>query len=552
MLIDSLQKLPTPEEMRQWDRATIEFGIPETMLMENAAKAALNVCKQKFGSPGSKWVCLFMGGGNNGGDAAALARHIIDSQGHALLLSLKRKEEIKNAPLWHLDLAIKDGANFHQIIPEALKISDLLSLILENCGQIPYLFIDGILGTGFKGPLKDEIKNLINSINELGREFRIPVLALDLPSGLDALTGMPLPVAIRATCTVAFAAPKPGMVLPGAQKYLGELVCRPIGLPHAIRDSCISTWRLLDGRGLANLRQPLPSDSYKNIWGHVTVIGGAKGYAGAARLACMAALRAGCGLVDCVAPKSNMAFIKGDTPEIMSCPAGRDDSWPAKLDGDIAARLAHSDALVIGPGFGLDASAENFLHQILNLPDRRPCVLDADALKLIGTDVATLRSINPLDVLTPHPGEAGALLGLNAKKIQLDRFGALEKLCEIQKGAVVLKGAGTLVGQGQTLRGISPYDIPHLAIGGAGDALAGCIGGLMARAFDHQRDAFSNAILGVMLHSIAGIMLACKFPERGATCSDLIQLLPHVHEFLASYPETIEGMTPWPNFSLNR
>lgn len=539
-----LVKLPTPKEMNLWDKAAIEFGIPETILMENAGCAIAKVVQAKFGNFAGKTICLFMGGGNNGGDAACIARHIQDAGGQAIVFCMKEPAEYSGAPGWHLALAKANGAIFAKLNP-ASTLADFLAAFCKKYGKLPDLVVDALLGTGFSGALKANMAAAINLLNNLARAVKAPVVAVDIPSGLDAITGRPAPPAIRACLTVTLAAAKPGLLLPCAKEWTGQLVCHGIGIPKTVLDACPASFRLIDGHCLKHL-PALPANSYKNIFGHVYVLGGACGYAGAAHLACAAALRAGAGLVTACAPQSSLTQIKGNWPEIMTLPVASGASWPDHLPQNLQQELQTASALIIGPGMSRKPDAAQFLSALLSLPNRPSAVIDADALALIAANSGLWEYLSEQDILTPHPGEAAMLLNRESGEIQKNRFQALDELCARTKSVIVLKGAGTIIGQGTNMRLICPYDIPQLAIGGAGDVLAGCIGALAGSQIYAGIPSIMRAAFGVTLHALAGLHCSRKFPERGLLASQLADALAQAKLFADTEPQQLSGELPWP------
>lgn len=540
----SLPLLPDGAEMKQWDKAAIEFGIPEKMLMENAGSVALAVARELFGPLGGKRVCLFMGSGNNGGDAACLARLLADCGASASLFCVKPQDSLSGSPAWHTELALKNGARFFEF-HACQSALDFLRQFVARENALPDLLVDGLLGTGLTSELRSDMEARIRLINELAALIRCPVLALDIPSGLNSETGAPSPLAVRASATITMAAAKTGLLMPEVAQWTGKLICRKIGFPIAIEPKLPSRFRLAAGECLA-YPFPEPQNSYKNIYGHVAVFGGACGLTGAAHLACAAALRAGAGLVTACAPASSLARIKSGWPEIMTLQAGSGEDWPATLSSQITGLIAKASSIVIGPGMGSGNGATLFLDALLSSPGRPPAILDADALGLLAANPTMLAKTGERDLLTPHPGEAGKLLGCAAAQIQQDRMAALDQLCALTKAVVILKGAGSLIGQGQNLRLLSPYDLPGLAIGGAGDVLSGCLGALAASRRFQELAPISKAALGVAMHAMAGLYLSQEYPERGFLASELANALSRAARFVKSRQKPIAGLMPWP------
>lgn len=535
--------LPLPEEMRAWDQGAVDLGLPEMVLMENAARAALDVLRTCQPELAGKRVWLFMGGGNNGGDAACLARHLLDQECIPLVLHIKPLKAYTGACGRHVRLSRAAGVAFRPL--------RTFSLPKENP---PDMVIDGLLGTGFSGTLRADMLAHVRTINALAaRSF---VLALDAPSGLDGRTGRPGPEAVRAAATACFAAGKPGLFLPHARPWTGRVHVRDIGIPRRVRKSAPCSWLLADGHCL-NALAPLPDASYKQTFGHVLVAGGSPGYEGAAHLAARAALRCGAGLVTAAAPAASLGSLRNGWAEIMTLEMpGSPHCWPPRLPTSLVDTAKKSTALVIGPGMGRSPEAAKFLELVLDIPHRPPTVFDADALILLSTSPRLLARITPADVLTPHPGEAAALLGESTAQIQADRPAALRRLCGLCKGVVVLKGAGSLVGQSASPVLLCPYDIPQLAVGGSGDVLAGCVGGILAsrgalfreNRFLHPGVSRTQAAAGaaVALHALAGLWLAARYPVRGNTPSALADALPLVMgRYAAAQPCGDE--LPWPS-----
>ena len=533
--------LPLPEEMRAWDKGAADMGLPEMLLMENAARAALHVLRRHCPDLARKSIWLFMGSGNNGGDAACLARHLLDAHARPLVLHTKALRHCKGACARHVAVAMASGVPFFP-----LRWSKNKWHLPPD--HLPHIIIDGIMGTGFSGLLRPQTLALIETVNSLAASRF--VLALDIPSGLNARTGQPQPQAVRATATASFAAGKPGLALPCARPWTGRVHVCDIGIPAIVRGKTPSSAYLIDARCIAPLGSPvnLPENSFKNTFGHVLVLGGAAGYGGAAHLAARAALRTGAGLVTAAAPAKAVADLKCGWPEIMThALGGSGAAWPKSISAALAALLKRSAALVVGPGLGRGQDAADFLRALM-AQRRPPTVFDADALAVMAQERDLLDAIREEDILTPHPGEAAMLLGFSAQEVQNDRWAALDGLCALSRGINILKGAGTLVRQKQGPTGICPYDVPQLAIGGSGDVLAGCLGGLLASKpdlahTDRQGYAFPGgpfvitAGQGVALHALAGRSLARQWPVRGNTATTIADALPHVFHTISQDQE---------------
>lgn len=533
--LDFLPPLPLPAEMRAWDAAAVRLGLPEVVLMENAANAAFEVLRAYRPHLVGQTVWLFMGSGNNGGDAACLARRLQDAGARPLVLHAKALSAYKGVTAKHLRIARSAGVSFAPLAGHKWQ-------------EPPDILVDGLLGTGFTGELRAALRTIVERINQLASSRF--VLALDIPSGLNAINGRPSPVAVRATATVSFAAAKPGLLLPWARPWTGRLHVRHIGIPAVTRAASPCSAYLLDGHCLRALPGP-PENSHKNSFGHLLVLGGAPGLGGAAHLAARAALRVGAGLVTAAAPAAALADIKSNWPEIMTLPLTAADAgrWPAIPAEELQKICDRHTALVVGPGMGRGEDALRFLDVLLNLSRRRPpTIFDADALMLLARRPALLKLVTERDILTPHPGEAAALLNCAAGEVQAGRSAALTGLCSLCAGVVVLKGAGTLVGQRDMPLLISPYDVPQLAVGGSGDVLAGCIGGLLARGDLAEWPGISVTGMGVALHALAGRFCAATWPQRGNRASELADALPVIRAELINHTtdQPPQERLPWP------
>ena len=244
MVMSTLPPLPLPEEMRQWDEASFALGLPEVMLMENASRAALRALEICGVPPAGRRIWLFMGGGNNGGDAAALARHLLDAGGLPTVWHTRPLGQYRGACGQHVRMARRCGVPF-------LPVGRCLAGEARKGPELPHIVVDGLLGTGFHGELRPDMLALVRHINALRREAF--VLALDVPSGLDAASGRPQPEAVRAHATVTFEAAKYGLVLPESAPFTGRLLTLPIGIPLAVRRTAPCSARLLSADVLGHL-----------------------------------------------------------------------------------------------------------------------------------------------------------------------------------------------------------------------------------------------------------------------------------------------------------
>ena len=446
-----------------------------------------------------------MGGGNNGGDAACLARHLLDEGARPLVIHTRPLGAARGDAGRYLRLARRCGVPF-------LPVRRWLHTFRQT---VPDLLVDGLLGTGFGGALRPLELSCVRAVNELAA--KTPVVAIDIPSGLSGLTGLPGPEAVRAALTVTFEAAKPGLVLPQATPFVGELLVRDIGIPRCVRAAFPPSFMRLTPDDVRVLPDPAHY-THKGKAGHVLIVGGCARYAGAPQLAARGAARAGAGLITLAAPEQALARM-GDDPTLMrlALPGG---VWsPAQLD-DLTPAVRRSSALVIGPGMGRDPGVSALLDALLALPDRPHAVIDADGL--VSLSSSALARLRPTDVLTPHPGEAAQKLDCDTAAVQQDRVGAVRALMERSPAIWVLKGAGTLIASAGKPIYVSGWDEPNLAVGGSGDVLAGCVGALIAQGVDPCKAACA----AVCLHAMAGHFLRDAFARRGNTAVDIADQIP--------------------------
>ena len=523
--LDLFDPLPSPAEMAAWDQAAIQdYGLRAEILMENAGAQALAALRESYGPLDGTRVLLVAGGGSNGGDAFVLARRLLDEGAQPLVLHTRPVSEYRGAARYHLDLARRAGVPCRHLAPARFK--SMLSGG-EAPNILPDILVDGLMGTGFHGELTPEALELVRAMNALGADCF--VLALDTPSGLDGLTGQPRPEAVCADLTVAFHAPKLGCALPLAAPFVGELAARAIGIPRAVTDKNPPRQVLLTQRLFGLLSSPA-AELHKGRAGHVLVLGGSEGLTGAAQLCALGALRAGAGLVTVGCPRGVLAEVKAGMPDIMALGLGRGEDWSAECMESLIPSLGRYDAVVIGPGLGRSKEATDFLARFPKAFDQAfttgwaaPCIYDADALYHLAQNPGLMAELPEDAVLTPHPGEMARLLGMGMGEVQADRVAAAHRFLATHPQVLTLKGAGTLVGQGELLH-LSPIAAPNLAVGGSGDVLAGVIAALLARGVK----PLHAACLGVFWHGLCGLALAQDFPGRGNLASEIAHTLPHV------------------------
>jgi hydroxyethylthiazole kinase-like uncharacterized protein yjeF len=480
--------LYTAAQVRALDRHAIEtLGVSDYTLMKRAGEAALRYLRMRW--PTVHRIVIVCGGGNNGGDGYVLARF---AQAAGLEVSV-----LAAAPVEGLRGAARQAA---QDFEASGGVARPFAAPLLAAGEV---IVDALLGTGLAGAVRPGSAEIIGAINESQRA----VFALDVPSGLDSDRGVPLGAAVRATSTVSFVGLKIGLFLGAGPDYAGTVFFDDLGVtPPQTPEWRARLERITESEVVAAL-PPRARASNKGDFGRVLIVGGGTGMPGAVRLAGEACLRVGAGLVTVATAPENLAAIASGCPELICHGVTR----AADLD-DL---IRNAQVIAVGPGLGRTEWARSLFDRVLDAD--ASLVVDADALNLLAESPRP----NAKWILTPHPGEAGRLLGSNAGAVQADRLAALDALVGRYGGTTVLKGAGTLVLSAGRVPGICEHGNPGMATAGAGDVLTGAIAGIVAQC----RDPARAARVGVWVHAMAGDSAARSGGERGLIASDIAREL---------------------------
>jgi NAD(P)H-hydrate epimerase len=477
-------------QVRELDAAAIaRCGVTGYELMCRAGAAALRLLLRRW--PRARTLAIVCGAGNNAGDGLVVAR-LAHGEGLAVrVLLVVGAERLGGAAAEAAAAARAAGLAFEPFTSARLVGVDVV--------------VDALLGTGLARPVAAEFRAAIEAIDAVGA----PVLALDVPSGLDADTGWPNPVAVHATVTVTFVGLKQGLFLGAAVDHCGELEFAGLELPADLgADQRPALERLVPD----DLKSALPRrarSAHKGSCGRLLLVGGGAGMAGAIRLAAEAALRVGAGLVYVATHHDNVGPVLAGRPELIVRGVGSG----AELDEWLGA----ADGAVLGPGLGRSVWARRLWQRVLQ--SGLPLVVDADGLNLLAAEPVERSSW----LLTPHPAEAARLLGIDAADVQRDRATAVRELAHRYRAHVVLKGAHTLVAEADAVAPLRVCDHgnPGMATGGTGDVLAGALGGLLVQV----RDLGIATRAGVLLHALAGDAAAAAGGERGMIASDLLPQL---------------------------
>lgn len=513
----------TAEEMRKLDRHVIDvIGIPAVVLMENAGREVANEIqafseRTKGSSKRPRWLVL-VGKGNNGGDGLVAARHLIEAGFEVALVLVEVLADLTDGT-WKTDAVLQLEISVRSGIPTLLY--PLQSIDWQRYDGI----VDGLLGTGSKGAPREPYAALIREANTSG----LPIVAIDIPSGLDADTGAIYEPCIRATLTVALAFLKCGLVQYPGVDVAGQVVVSPIGIPAKYADQQDIKTFLLDKqlfrhRFELDISLPRKADSNKGTYGHVLVAAGTRLMSGAGLLCSNAALRTGCGLVSWALPNSMVEPMMGRMPEVMmqGIPDEGQGNWTVASGEQLIHLAEKKAALVIGPGMGRFEQDCAWLRTIWE-GTSCPLVVDADALNMIAdaTDFASWRRSAAV-ILTPHPGEMARLLGVPVHEVQRERIGLARRYAVQHRVTLVLKGTRTVCATPEGVVYVNTTGNPGMATAGAGDVLAGMLGSLLAQ----NLPAEQAASLGVFLHGAAGDRAAAKRHSAGSLiASDIINEL---------------------------
>ncbi|MNO21459.1 Bifunctional NAD(P)H-hydrate repair enzyme Nnr [compost metagenome] len=579
-------KFLTSEQMRDVDQYTItRLGIPAIVLMENAGRAiaeevlrlcgvscinigservtlpdvtgaALDPCEGARNERKQHWLVL-VGKGNNGGDGLVCARHLIDEGVAVTLLYAVHPDKLSGVTLAQhkmveaLDIPrfvyAPDPADTETDSDTGLD-KDIVDDMNDDQGnkaintKIPLLYrkelprllnsgftgiVDALLGTGAKGAPRGAYADLIREVNRSG----LPIVAADIPSGLDADTGEVYDPCIQARVTVSLAFLKAGLTqFPGADAA-GEVVVRYIGIPRLLPPGMQEAGVLLTEKALGaelgvDITRQREADGHKGTYGHVLLAAGSMPMSGAGLLASKAALRSGCGLATWALPAAVLPHVLGAVPELMLAPAadGGAGAWNAAAADEVLRLLAARDVLAVGPGLGRFAGEDAFMRALWEGTDR-PLVVDADALNILaGADglARWKRRDAAATILTPHPGEMARLTGVSMGEVQRDRLGIARRFALQHGVTLVLKGARTVIAAPDGRLFVNTSGHPGMATGGSGDVLTGIIAGLLAQGLD----AVQAAAFGVYLHGQAGERAAERRHNSAALIAgDIIEAL---------------------------
>lgn len=517
-------KVVTAAQMRAIEEKSAELGVPPSVLMDNAGRSVARIASRLLGERRQGSVLVLIGPGNNGGDGLVAARYLVAEGREAVCYVWHRRadgDRVREEAL---------AAGVPVITAEEDAGRDALRREVERAA----LIVDSLLGTGLSRPLSDELRSLLNTVRQAMTGQ--PVLAVDVPTGLNSDTGAVDEATLPADLTVTLGHYKAGLLVAPGAAYAGQVVLGSIGLPEGATAS--STADVMDDAEIAALLPQRRPYSHKGTYGKALVVAGSSNYVGAALMASQSAYRAGAGLVTLAIARSLHPIAASRLQETTFVPLPEDAPGTLGLSAlkDLLPALNGYDALLVGPGLGRHAATQAFVRELVReLPtlrdtarDLRTVILDADALNaLAGTD-RWWRDLGADVVITPHAAEMARLLGRSVGEVESNRIAVAQQAAREWGLVVVLKGAYTVVATPDGMVEVCPVATAALATAGSGDVLAGAALGLAAQGLA----AAAAARAAVYLHARAGEMMAEEYGLAGGVAGDLIALLPRVRRSL--------------------
>ena len=503
-------KIVTSDQMRQIDQACAEFGLPSSVLMENAGKAIAEEVRHSLNNLNRQHILVLIGPGNNGGDGLVAARHLHDWGARVSVCLCSDRKDDSN-----LEQVRQRGITCVAASENLAEFEELLSS--ASC------VVDALFGSGKLRPLQGIFQTVLNKVVEVKEKHSaLDIIAADLPSGLGADDGAVDPACLHADRTVTLGFPKLGLFcFPGAER-VGTLSTVDIGIPAHLADHITTELITTDWTRTALPNRPLNAN--KGSFGRVLVAAGSVNYIGAAYLACSGAIRVGAGLVTLATPGSLQPILAAKLTETTYLPLPESQPGIVALEAAdvVGQQFDQYHVLLLGCGLGQRQSAMKFVSSVFLKPGLPTLVLDADALNTLARIPNWWQELTADAILTPHPGEMARLCGVSVAEVQADRLSIARQKAREWRKTIVLKGAYTVVAAPDGHCRISPVANPGLASAGTGDVLSGAIAGLAAQGMP----PFAAACLGVYLHGAAGEMIRDMLGDAGMAASDLLPALP--------------------------
>ncbi len=518
-------RILTAAQMREADRFTIEdIGIPSLVLMENAGRQVVAAIEATYEPQLAGRVAVLCGRGNNGGDGFVIARTLLQRGVDTSVFVIGQLADVRGDARTNLDILGRLGVTVVEIADE--QAWELHFSEVSQCT----LIVDAILGTGLSSAVSGMLETVIADINASD----IPIVAVDLPSGLSADTPHLPGDCVNATMTVTLASPKLPLILPPGEAYAGDVVIADIGIPFEVIEGLEGRYvDLLTPEQLREQIEPRTADAHKGDFGRVTVIAGSVGKTGAAFLAGMGALRSGAGLVTVATPASCLPIVASMAPELMTEPLAESGGSVSESALERVLELSQ-DVIACGPGLGRTQDASAFVRALV---DRAtvPLVLDADALTLLAEEPGRLVGRDDRDVIiTPHPGEMARLVGASIDDVQANRIDMAADFATTHHVYVVLKGHRTVIATPAGRVFINPTGNPGLATAGTGDVLTGMVAAWLAQLLDAE----TACRVAVFLHGAAGDVAEAAHGQVAMTATDVLARLGDALTALTRRPQS--------------
>jgi len=505
-------RLPNSEQMREIERrAAEEAGLPTLLLMEHAGRAVAQVTWRLLRERGGDRVAVVCGKGNNGGDGLCAARHLANAGLGVRVYLLARDQDLQGDAATNLRALRAAGVEVDNVV-------GAVDTAVRAIGHGADVLVDAIFGTGFRGSAMGLSARAIEAVNE----SRLPVVAVDVPSGLDADTGRVEGPCVRAHVTVTMALPKVGLlVYPGAA-YAGEVVVADLGIPRKLVMDVPLPTEVATAAQVARRLPPRAPEAHKGTYGRVLLVAGSARFSGAPKLAALGALRSGAGLVRLAVPAGIFPAVAAAALEYMPVALPeRDGALDSSALQGVLEYAQDADVVALGPGLGTTEGVAQVVTGVVRKCDR-PLVLDADALNVLRGHHALLREAAAPVVTTPHPGELGRLLGIPTADVQRSRLEVARSAARLTGAVTLLKGARTLVAAPDGRLVVNPTGNPGMASGGMGDVLTGVVAALIAQGLV----PFEAAWVAAYLHGLAADLLAETLGDRGLLAHDVAERLP--------------------------
>ena len=535
-------RILTAAQMREADRYTIdEIGIPSLVLMENAGRQVVAAIESAYESKLDGRVAVLCGRGNNGGDGFVVARTLLQHGIETSVFVIGALADVRGDARTNLDILGRLGVTVVEIGDE--QSWELHFSEISQCS----LIVDAIFGTGLKTAVAGMIETVIADVNA----SEIPVVSVDLPSGLSADTPHLIGDCIDASLTVTLAAPKLPLVLPPGEAYAGEVVIADIGIPYEVIEGLEGSHvELLTPEQLRSSVGPRAADSHKGDFGRLTIVAGSMGKTGAAHLAAMGALRSGAGLVTVATPRCCLPVLAALSPVFMTVDLPDDPAGTLDASGVDKLLEQEHDVIACGPGLGRTPQVAQFVRALLDKATV-PLVLDADALTVLADDPGQLTGREERDlIITPHPGEMARLVGASIADVQANRIQVASDFATAHQVYVVLKGHRTVIATPEGRVFINPTGNPGMATGGTGDVLTGMIAAWLAQLLDAE----AACRLAVFLHGAAGDLAEVNQGQVSMIATDLLDhlggalkvLTDRSCQCLSTSPHQKPRQPPWP------